>query len=70
MNLNYFVVDCLRYTHHYSHFNLEKVLKLVSFIKPKKTILTNLNIEMDYNELKKKLPKNIIPAYDGMNFLI
>ncbi len=70
MNLNYFVVDCLRYTPHYSHFNLEKVLKLINFIKPKKTILTNLNIEMDYIELKKKLPKNIVPAYDGMNFLI
>ena len=70
MNLNYFVVDCLRYDPHYSHFNLKKVLELVNFIKPKKTILTNLNIDMDYNELKKKLPKNIVPAYDGMSFLI
>jgi len=70
MNLNYFIVDCLRYEPHYSHFNLEKVLKLVNFIKPKKTILTNLNIDMDYNELKKKLPRGIVPAYDGMSLLI
>ena len=24
----------------------------------------------DYNELKKKLPKNVYPAYDGMSFSI
>ena len=69
-NLKYFIVDCLRYSPHYSHFNLNDVLKLVKRIKPKKTILTNLNYEMDYDELYKKLPKNIVPAYDGMSFLI
>ena len=69
-NLKYFVVDCLRYDSHYSHFNLSDVLKLVDLIKPKKTILTNLNNDMDYSYLVKKLPKNIIPAYDGMSFLI
>ena len=70
MNLKYFIVDCLRYNFHYSHFNLKNVLELVDFIKPKKTILTNLNIEMDYNNLKGKLPKNIVPAFDGMSFLV
>ena len=70
LNLKYFIVDCLRYDPHYSHFNLNDVLKLVKIIKPKKTILTNLNNEMDYEKLCKKLPKNIIPAYDGMSFLI
>jgi len=70
MDLNYFIVDCLRYDHHYSHFNLKEVLDLVNFVKPKKTILTNLNNQMDYNKLKKKLPQNVVPAYDGMSFLI
>ena len=69
-NLKYFIVDCLRYKNHYSHFNLKEVLKLVDLIKPKKTILTNLNNEMDYDDLLKKLPKNVVPAYDGMSFLI
>ena len=44
MNLNYFIVDCLRYEPHYSHFNLEKVLKLVNFIKPKKLYLQILTL--------------------------
>jgi len=66
--LKFFVVDCLRYNPHPSHFNLEDVLDIVKLIKPKKTILTNLNNEIDYDKIIKKLPKNIIPAYDGMNF--
>ena len=70
LNLKYFVVDCLRYDYHYSHFNLSEVLKLINIIKPHKSILTNLNNEMDYVKLKKKLPKNVVPAYDGMSFLI
>ena len=65
--LKYLIVDCLRVKKHPSHFNLEDVKKLVSLIKPKKTILTNLHVDLDYEKLKQKLPKNIIPAYDGLN---
>ena len=68
--LKYFVIDCLRYNSHPSHYCLNEVLNLINFIKPSKTILTNLNNEIDYNQIKKKLPKNVVPAYDGMNFLI
>ncbi len=69
-NLKYLVIDCLRYSPHYSHYNLNEVLKLIKIIKPKKTILTNLNTEMDYLNLKRILPKNVIPAYDGLSFYI
>ena len=69
-NLKYFIVDCLRYKFHPTHYNLEDVLKLINKIKPKNTILTNLSNEIDYNEIKKKLPKSVIPAYDGLTFLI
>ena len=58
----------LRYKKHPSHFNLEQVLELVKNIKPKKTILTNMHVDLDYNELQKNLPKNIVPGYDGMTF--
>ena len=69
-NLKYFVIDCLREEYHPSHFNLEDTLKIVNLIKPKKTILTNLMSTLDYEYLKKKLPINIIPAHDGINFSI
>ena len=67
-NIKYFIIDCLRYNEHPSHYNLNDVLNLVKIFKPKKTILTNLHSDLDYQKLKKILPKNIIPAYDGMSF--
>ena len=69
-NLEYFVVDCLRVNPHPSHFNLNEVLNLIKKIKPKKTILTNLHSDLDYNYLLKILPKNVQPAYDGLSFYI
>ena len=69
-NLNYFIVDCLRLKPHPSHFCLQEVIELTKILKPKKTILTNLHSDLDYNFLSKTLPKNIIPAYDGMSLYI
>ena len=69
-NLNHLVIDCLRLTHHPSHFNLSDVISLVKKLKPKKTILTNLHSDLDYNYLLKILPKNVKPAYDGLSFFI
>ena len=43
-------------------------MDLIAKIRPNKTILTNLHVDLDYFKLKKKLPKNIIPAFDGMSF--
>jgi phosphoribosyl 1,2-cyclic phosphate phosphodiesterase len=65
-NLKYLVIDCLWYRYHPSHLNLERVLELTKIFKTKKTILTNLHSDLDYNELLNKLPKKIIPAYDGL----
>jgi len=65
-NLRYLIIDCLWYREHPSHLNLDKSLKLINTLLPKKAILTNLHSDLDYNELKNKLKKNVIPAYDGM----
>ena len=65
-NLKYLIIDCLRLKYHPTHLNLENSLKLIKIFKPKKAILTNLHSDLDYDYLKKILPKNIIPAYDGL----
>ncbi len=67
-NLNFLILDCLRKNKHPSHFNYDEALELAKLVKPKKTILTNLHTDLDYFYLKKNLPKNIIPAYDGLSF--
>ena len=68
MNLNFLIIDCLRINKHPSHFNYEDAINFIKLVKPKKAILTNLHIDLDYFILKKKLPKNIIPAFDGLSF--
>ena len=65
-NLKYLIIDCLWYNYHPSHFNLESSLMIIKKFKPKKAILTNLSPVLDYKILKKQLPKNVIPAHDGL----
>ncbi len=68
MSLDFLIIDCLRKNKHPSHFNYDDAINFIKLVKPKKAILTNLHIDLDYFELKKKLPKNIVPAYDGLSF--
>ena len=67
-NLKYLVIDCLKINKHPSHFNYDEALDLIKLVKPQKAVLTNLHSDLDYDYLKKKLPKNILPAYDGLSF--
>ena len=67
-NLDYLVVDCLRVNKHPSHFNYDDAINFIKLISPRKAILTNLHTDLDYFKIKKLLPKNIIPAYDGLSF--
>ena len=60
------IIDCLWIRYHPSHLNLESSLRYIKMFKPKKAILTNLHSDLDYNFLKKILPKNIVPAFDGL----
>ena len=64
--LKYLVIDCLWYDYHPSHFNLEASLAVIKKCKPKKAVLTNLSPVLDYKVLKRVLPKNVIPAHDGL----
>ena len=65
-NLKYLIIDCLKLTKHPSRFNLEDSLYVHQHLKPKKTILTNLHHDLDYNSLLKRLPSGVVPAFDGL----
>ena len=60
------IIDCFRKTEHATHLNFSNTIDIIKFLKPKKAILTNLHVELDYNEIKRQLPKNVTPAYDGL----
>lgn len=65
--LDLWIVDALRYRPHPSHFCVEETLAWIARMKPRRAILTNLHTDLDYEELKSKLPENVEPAYDGMS---
>ena len=69
-NLKYLIIDCLRIKKHPSHFNLKESLYIHNCLKPKKTILTNLHHDLDYDFLLRGLPNNVFPAYDGLKLFL
>ena len=68
--LDLLIIDALRRNPHPSHTHLEKTLGWLQQLKPKKAILTNLHNDLDYDLLKKELPDEIEPAFDGLKFFI
>ncbi|MDC1412237.1 MBL fold metallo-hydrolase [Amylibacter sp.] len=65
-DLDYWILDSLRYNPHPSHVNLEQALGLIDRYKPKKAILTNLHVDLDYLTLLNETPDNVVPAHDGL----
>lgn len=68
--LDLWIVDALRYRPHPSHFCVEETLAWIARMKPKRAVLTNLHTDLDYDELRSRLPDNVEPAYDGMKITI
>ncbi len=60
------LVDCLRDRPHPTHAHLEQTLAWIDRIKPRRAILTHMNHELEYHELKDRLPAGVEPGYDGM----
>ncbi len=67
-DLDVWIVDALRWRPHPTHAHVDMTLEWIARAKPKHAILTNLHIDLDYEELKAKLPDGIEPAYDGLRF--
>ena len=69
-DLDVWIVDALRYTPHPTHSHVDKTLAWIERVRPKRAILTNMHIDLDYEELGRKLPSGVEPAYDGMRFSV
>lgn len=64
--LDYWVLDSLRRAPHPTHFNLEQALDWIDRMQPKRAVLTNMHIDLDYDTLVSETADHITPAYDGM----
>jgi len=68
--LDVWIVDALRRTPHPSHFTVDETLQWIARFAPKRAVLTNMHIDLDYEALKSQLPPDVEPAYDGMTLEI
>lgn len=65
-DLDVWIVDALRHAPHPSHFSVRQALGWIETLKPKRAILTHMTTDLDYETLRRDLPPNVEPAYDGM----
>ncbi len=62
------IVDALRDRPHPTHAHLALTLEWIAAIRPRRAILTNMHIDLDFAELIARLPPGVEPAYDGLRF--
>ena len=65
-NLDIWIVDALRRTPHPSHAHLDRTLGWIARVKPKRAVLTNMHVDLDYATLEAETPPHVTPAHDGM----
>jgi phosphoribosyl 1,2-cyclic phosphate phosphodiesterase len=65
-DLEVLIIDALRYTPHPTHFSVVEALELIAKVRPRRAILTNLHTDLDYETLRRELPPQVEPAYDGL----
>ena len=61
------IVDALRWTPHPTHASVERALEWIARVRPRQAFLTNLHIDLDYSDLRDRLPPGVEPAYDGLS---
>lgn len=66
--LDVWIVDALRRRPHPTHAHLERTLEWIARARPRRAILTNMHIDLDYETLRAELPPGVEPAFDGLRF--
>ncbi|MEM7317410.1 MAG: MBL fold metallo-hydrolase [Pseudomonadota bacterium] len=65
-DLDCWIVDALRRKPHPTHTHLAQSLDWINRAAPKRAVLTNMHIDLDYAEIAAETPDHVSPAYDGM----
>ncbi|MBY4895297.1 MBL fold metallo-hydrolase [Rhodobacteraceae bacterium N5(2021)] len=64
--LDTWILDALRRTPHPSHSHLENSLAWIARAKPRRAVLTNMHIDLDYQTVADETPAHVTPAHDGL----
>ena len=66
-DLDHFVINCVKYGKHISHYSLEEAVEVAQKVGAGHSWLTHLSHQLPpYDELAASLPEGIRPAYDGL----
>jgi phosphoribosyl 1,2-cyclic phosphate phosphodiesterase len=66
-DLDVLVINALRHNEHIAHLSLDEALGIIKKINARNTYFTHFSHDIGlHDELQKKLPKNVYPAYDGL----
>ncbi len=68
--LKVLLLDCLRYTTHYTHINMEQSLQYASLINAESTFMIHMTHELEYTSLSAQLPSNVYVGYDGLKIRV
>jgi len=60
------VVDALRRRPHPTHAHLERTLEWIARARPRRAVLTNMHVDLDYATVAAETPEHVTPAHDGM----
>jgi phosphoribosyl 1,2-cyclic phosphate phosphodiesterase len=64
--LDVLFLDALRYKPHPTHSTVDKALKTVEELQPRRTFLTHICHDLGHERAESLLPPNIRLAYDGL----
>jgi phosphoribosyl 1,2-cyclic phosphate phosphodiesterase len=64
--LECWIVDALRYEPHLTHAHLDKTLAWIERAAPRRAVITNMHIDLDFDRVADETPDHVVPAHDGM----
>ncbi|MCC6000182.1 MAG: MBL fold metallo-hydrolase [Pararhodobacter sp.] len=64
--LDCWIVDALRRTPHPTHAHLDMTLGWIEKVRPRRAVLTNMHVDLDYAAVAAETPQHVIPAHDGL----
>ncbi len=60
------IVDALRYKPHPTHAHLERTLGWIERLAPRRAVITNMHVDLDYDAVTAETPDHVVPAFDGL----
>lgn len=64
--LDLLVIDGLRPTPHPTHYSIGEAVAIARELRPRETLLTHMNHNVEYTRESSDLPPNVSLAYDGL----